>query len=225
MESQADQAAFVELLKGVKSLPKNTMIVLPVGNLDLKSTEGALKATSAENNVFTPESLWKEVCVIVYRDIEMAFAPQKWRFAKPLAGFILESNLFCISANGKFFWIRPPNVHPPQHNQHNRQDLYKKKKKTRKKKKKNPGQADGGGGARAEHYGKSRSSIVNLNTCGSGMSENVIKVNFIDFLYTVTRAAAFNERMKPEWRHYKQIVNIVREKGASRFHLKNQMVC
>jgi hypothetical protein len=179
--SLEQKSAFAEMVKSAKNLPKNTMIVVPVGNLDLKESE-------VESNVCTPQSMYKKVKEIIEEDIELAFDTKKWKVVKPLAAILVKVKQFCISANGKFFWVNPE-FQP-----------------------------------REEYFGMGTSKSSRRRKRKREMSQSS-KVNIINFLYDVTRGAAPHERMKPEWRHYKYLVHLLRQYGASQQNLKNKMIC
>jgi len=185
--SEQQKAAFADLVKNAKTLPKNTMIVVPVGNLDFKETETL-------SNTCSPDSMYKEVKKIIENDIEVAFPPNKWKLAKPLAEVIVKVREFCISANGKFFWLKPEGQRLlPEFGNGTSKSSRRRKRK------------------------RERSLSLGLG--------NVTKVNVIDFIYAVTRTASHLEKMKPEWRHYKQLVSLLRNYGAAKYCLKNKMIC
>jgi len=92
------------LLQNKKSLPPNTLVVLPLESLDLRKKE-------TETTKCTPENAWDSVTSIMNEDIDMAFKPAKWRDCKMLARSILTNPSLCLSRDGKFMWLK--HQYPP----------------------------------------------------------------------------------------------------------------
>ena len=197
METLEEQTAFKDLVKNAKHLPENTMVVLPVSCLDLKQTEADQDSTKC-----TSEAAWDQVAAIVNSDIEMTFPTNKWREAKTLAARILNNDGLCVSRDGQFVWVKHQ-----VHLHHNSQSGGRGRRNRRRR-------------WRQRQY----TGQAHLPTAMSSKPEN--KVNLLNFIRDVNRPAMpTTESLTQEWRQYRQIVQVLKARGAPSFLFKNKVIC
>ena len=221
MESEQEKTAFKDLVKNAKHLPENTMIVLPVSSLDLKQTilrqeeEDASVAGGGAGGKCYAEAIWEEVRAIVIEDIKLAFPTSKWRGAIALAEGILRTQALCVSRDGKFLWIKNQ-VHMfhggggGNTNNHG----HTAKRSRRRWRKKRKGQQ------------KQNHSLPMISVVSGSSSKSTSQVNLLNFIRDVQRPAmTLTEKLTTEWRHYRAIVQLLKERGVPNFLFKNKVIC
>lgn len=204
METDQERAAFSDLIKNAKQLPENTMIVLPVSSLDLKSAGESGASNSSSSGQCYTDAAWEEVAAIVNSDIELAFPTTKWRLAKALASRILRTKALCVTRDGQFVYIK---------------HLV------------NMSHQGGGGGGRKNRRRwrkknkKKQQQQQQLPFITSPIMSRV-QVNLLNFIRDVQRQAMpLTEKLTPEWRQYRAIVQVLKERGAPNFLFKNKVIC
>ena len=220
MESEQEKTAFKDLVKNAKHLPENTMIVLPVSSLDLKQTilqqEEQDASVGGAGGKCYAEAIWEEVRAIVIEDIKLAFPTSKWRAAIALAEGILRTKALCVSRDGKFLWIKNQ-VHMfhgggEGGGNANRGHNAKKNRRRRKRKKRKVQQ-------------KQQRSLPMISVV-SGSNRSTSDVNLLNFIRDVQRPAmTLTEKLTTEWRQYRAIVRVLKERGVPNFLFKNKVIC
>lgn len=86
----------------ISNPPPNTFVVLPLSFVQeqvKKRSEGGNAACAAEKN-------WAQVLAIVHSTIEQDLPLKRWRTAKSLARYVLESQDFCVTVDGRFMSLK-----------------------------------------------------------------------------------------------------------------------
>lgn len=81
--------------------PPNTFVILP-----FNSVFEQVKKKSNEVGPCASEKNWSQVLATVYSIIEQDLPLKRWRNAKSLARYVLESNSFCVTIDGRFISLK-----------------------------------------------------------------------------------------------------------------------
>lgn len=92
---------FMEVESFVKDFatpPPNTLVVLPLNFVQ----EQVKKKNEPTNSACADEKNWSEVLSIIYSTIEQDLPLRRWRGAKSLARYVLETGAFCVTRDSRF---------------------------------------------------------------------------------------------------------------------------